>query len=109
VSLKRFDLRNSVYRITERNRPKESPLKNCQERHGIDPSGLADQSGGDRHSQQSMGHGLAERAAIAERMVDMQRVEVPGEPGEQNDIRFGNSPARTFPFVSHSQIVECPD
>jgi len=82
VGFKRLDPRDSVYRITEGYRTKESPFKNRQERHGIDSYGLADQPGRNRHSEQSMGHRPAEWPALAESMVDVQRVEVPGKPGE---------------------------
>ena len=78
----------------------------AKKRDGVDSRHLTDQAGGDRHAEQSMGDGPAERPALARRVVDMQRIEVPGKTGEQNDIRFRDSPAWAFPLIPDHKIVE---
>ena len=70
---------------------------------------LADQAGGDRHAEQSMGDRPAERAALARGMVDVQRIEVPGQTREQDNIRFRDGPSRALPFVADRKIIECQD
>jgi hypothetical protein len=109
VGFKRVDRRDRVYRVTEGNWTKESPLKNRQERHGIDSCRLADKSGRNRHSKQSMCHRPAERPALAGSMVDVQWVKVPGKSGEQDDIGFGDRSARSHPFVADYKIIKCPN
>jgi hypothetical protein len=109
VSFEELDARDNVYGVTEGNWTKKSPIKDSQERDGIDAYRLAGQSGSDRHSEQSMGHGPAERAAPAEGMVDVQWVEVAGQSGEQDDIRFRDRPSRTLPLVANHEVIECPN
>ena len=39
-------------------------------------------------------------------MIHVERIEVAGKPGEQDDIRLGDRPSRAFPLVADDQIVE---
>jgi hypothetical protein len=109
MRLERLDLGNGVDRVAKDNRTEESPFQNRQKRHGIDPRCLADKSRGDRHAEQSVRDGPAEWAALTEGMVDMQRIEVSRQPGENDDIRFRDSPSRAFPFLADHKFVERSD
>ena len=39
-------------------------------------------------------------------MIDVERIEISGEPGEQDDIRFRHRPSWALPLVADDQIVE---
>jgi hypothetical protein len=39
-------------------------------------------------------------------MVDMEGVEVSGESGEQDHIRFRHGPSRAFPLIADDKIIK---
>ncbi len=51
----------------------------------------------------------AEWPALAGIVVDMQRIEVTGEPREDHDIGFSDCSTGTFPFVPDGKIIKCHD
>jgi hypothetical protein len=106
MRLERLDLGNGVDRVAKDNRTEESPFQNRQKRHGIDPRCLAAKPRGDRHPEQSVRDGPPEWAALTESMVDMQRIEVSRQPGENDDVRFRDSPSRAFPFLADHKFVK---
>lgn len=109
LRLERFNLGNGVDRITKRDGTEESPVQDRQKRHGVDSRRLGDQTGGDRHAEQAMRDGPAEWSVLAGLVVDMQRIEVSGEPRENDDIGFGNRSAGAFPFIPDGKIIKCHD
>lgn len=92
--------------IAEKDGLMEPPLQDRQECDGIQARGLAHQAGGDRQDEETMGDGPAEWTAFRRVMVDMDGVEITGNPGEQDDIRLSHGPSRTLPLVTDGQIVE---
>ena len=107
LRLERFNLGNGVDRIAKCDRTEESPFQDRQKRHGVDPRRLADQTGGNGHAQQSMCDRPAEWPALAGIVVDMQRIEVAGEPREDDDIGFSDCSTGAFPFVPDDKIIKC--
>ncbi len=56
-----------------------------------------------------MGHRSAERVGFRCGMVDVERVEVSGESGEQDNIGFRNRPPWALPLIADDKIIEKPD
>jgi hypothetical protein len=56
-----------------------------------------------------MSDGPAKRIILSGRVIDMQRVIISRQTGEQNDIRFRHSPARAFPLVAYREFIKRPD
>jgi hypothetical protein len=92
--------------IAEKDGLMELPLQDRQERDGIQAGCLTHQAGSDRQAEESMGDGPAEWTAFRRMMIDMNGVEIPGNPREQDDIRLSYRPSRALPLVADDQIVE---
>jgi hypothetical protein len=82
------------------------PIEDGKERQGIDPRSLTHQTRRDCQTKQTMSHRLPERVAFRGGMVDVQRVEVSGESGEQDDIGFRHGPPWALPFIADDKIIE---
>jgi len=95
-----------VDRISENDWPMKLPFEDGQKCEGIDARCLAYQPGGDGQAKQSMSHRPAEGIALRGRMIDMQRVIISRQTGEENDIGFRHGPSWALPFVSDREIIE---
>jgi hypothetical protein len=84
----------------------KSPFENGQERKGVDARRLAHEAGGNGQTKQAMSHGPAEGIALGGRMIDMKRIEIARQSGEQDDIGFRDSPAWALPLISDHEIIE---
>jgi len=109
VRLQRLDPRESVDRIAEDDRALELPFEDGEKREGVDARSLAHQAGGDGKTKQSMGHWPPKRVVLRGKMIDVQRIEVPGETCEHHHIGFRHGPARTFPLIADHEIIKGQD
>ena len=48
----------------------------------------------------------AERTAVRRGVIHMDRIEIPRESREEDDLRLGQRPAWTLPLVADVQLVE---
>ena len=79
------------------------PLEDGEKCEGVDPRCLAHQTGGDRQTEQPMSHRPAEWVVLGRRMIDMERIEISRESGEQDDIRFGHGSSRALPLIADDE------
>src|SRR5262245_19266397 len=107
--LERVDSRDPVNCVSKKDRAVEFPLEDRQKREGIDPRRMAHKARSNGEAEQAMSDGASERTAVRRGVVNVDRIEVSGEAGEQDDLGLCNRAARALPFVTHSEIIERPD
>jgi len=56
-----------------------------------------------------MSHGPPEKAVVGGGMIDMKRIEVSRESGEEDNIGFRYSPSWALPLIADDEIIERPD
>jgi hypothetical protein len=106
LRLQRFDRGKCVDRIAENDWAVKFPLEDSQKCEGIDARRLADQSGGDRQTEQSMSNGPTEGIALYGRMIDVKWVKISREPGEEDNIGFRHRPSGAFPLIADHEIIK---
>ena len=87
-------------RVTEDDGTVKLPFENGQKCEGVDTRCLAHQAGGNGQTKQSVGHGPAEGVALGRRMINMQRIEVARQAGEENNIGFRDGSPWALPLVT---------
>ena len=109
LRLQRLDGGQGVNRITEKDWPVKLPFENRQKREGVDAWRLAHQAGGNGQTKQPMSHGPAEGIALGGRMIDMERIKISRQTGEENDVGFRHGPSWAFPLITDHEIIKRPD
>jgi hypothetical protein len=107
--LEGLDGRNHMDGVTEKDRAMKAPFKDRQKGQGGDVGCLARQAASDGQSQKAVGNGASKGIGRWGRMIGMQRIEVSGQAGEQNNIRFGDGASGAFPLIADREFIECAD
>jgi len=93
-------------RITENDWAVKLPFQNGQECESVDARSLTHQSGCDGQTKQSVSHRPPEGAVQSGRMIDMERIEVSRQTGEDDDIGLRYGPTWALPLIADHEIVE---
>ncbi len=104
-----LDLGKCMDRVTKEDRPVEFPVEDRQECQGIDAWRLTHQTRCDGKSKETVCHWPSEGVAVGGRMVDVERIEISGESGEQDDIRFGYGSSWALPLIANDEIIKEPN
>jgi hypothetical protein len=106
LTLQRNNDRLGVDRVPKDDWSVEFPFEDCQERQGVDARSLAHEAGGDGQTKQSMSHRPAEGIASGGRMIDMKRVKIARQSGEEDNIGFRHGPSWALPLITDHEIIE---
>jgi hypothetical protein len=101
-----LDLGQSLDCIPEENRTMEFPFENGEKRECVDPRSLTRQTRSNRQTQQTMSYRPTKRVAFRGGMVNMEGVEISGQSGEQDNIRFGHSSSWALPLIADNKIIK---
>jgi len=106
LTLQRNNDRQGVDRVPKDDWSVEFPFEDCQERQGVDTRSLAHKARGDGQTKQSMSHGPTEGIASGGRMIDMKRVKIARQSGEEDNIGFRHGSSWALPLITDHEIIE---
>ena len=106
LRLKRKNDGQGVNRVAKDDWPVKFPFEDRQKRQRVDTWRLAHKAGGDGQTKQSMSHGPAEGIASGGRMIDMERVKIARQSGEEDNIGFRHGPSWALPLITDHEIIE---
>src|SRR5262249_53269131 len=92
--------------VAGKDRLAEVPFLDAQDRQGPHGRRVQAQPRADREDQQAVRDGPAERRAAREVVIDVDGVEVAGQPGEVDHIGFGDGAAERTPLLADLDVVE---
>jgi hypothetical protein len=106
LRLKRKDGGQGVNRVAKDDWPVKFPFEDRQKRQRVDTWRLAHEAGGDGQTEQSMSHWAAEGVALSRRMIDVKRIKIARQTGEDDNIGFRHGPSRAFPLITDHEVIE---
>jgi len=100
------DRRHDVDRVPEEDRAVKLPFQDAQECQCVDSRRLARKTRGDGQTKESVRDWAAEGVAGLRRMINVEWIEIAREARKAHDVRLGDRPPRTYPFVARDEIIE---
>jgi len=106
LRLQQFNFGYGMDRIAEDDGTMKFPFEDRHECQGVNARSLAHQSRGNGQAEETVCDGPSEGVAPGGRMVDMQRIEVSRQAGEEHDIGFRHCSSWALPFITDDEIIK---